>query len=676
MRYIGLCFLWLMGISTLWGQPAPLALPKVSRALLAEKSYPDFPEAEAIILQDYGELDYAVMGGKLKLYYRYLRQIKILENSGERWTEIRIPYSEDEKIVDMTALTYTLTEEEDKVVKVKIDKDGISDRALGEGQYERILRIPQPLPGSIIEYRYMIQTEDYGRLRPWQFQHDIPVLHSQYMTRIPSEFTYMVILQGENHPLSRQTKSYPQQQRYRFVDKIDDYPRVYPRGNSDGINFMDEESYIMTNVPPFKAEPLMSSPNNYLAKIRFQLKEVEGLGNGKGKIVQTWKDLNDRMLVHPQFGRQLSKYTNWENEVAAMLTSNPVERLRMEAIFAKVHERIRWNGTYGIFVKNDLPEVYEQKTGNSAEINLLLTAMLQSEGFKASPVLVSTREHGEVSELFPMLEQFNHVIVQVDFKGERIFMDASQDFVPMGMLPFNVVGGQGFRIGDKRALWLPLRARHAKYRRTYARFIMDEEGRLNGKIRHLDKGYSAARTRSLLAGYDQQVEGFFKDEMIAEFGDAELGVFSVTDQYLVGEPVATRAEINTSDFVTMTDEMVLLSPLLSEGYELNPFGLGERKYPVDFGVPIMEQFLLVLTIPDGFQFEVVPEDIRVVLPRDAGSFSYQTMVIQGKHIQILSKIEINKTVFQPEEYDAIRSFFDHIAAKHAEKLIIRKADKG
>jgi hypothetical protein len=115
---------------------------------------------------------------------------------------------------------------------------------------------------------------------------------------------------------------------------------------------------------------------------------------------------------------------------------------------------------------------------------------------------------------------------------------------------------------------------------------------------------------------------------------------------------------------------------LSEGYEENPFGLGERNYPVDFGVPIVEQFLLVLTLPDGYTFDVIPEEIHVVLPRDAGRFRYQTLVIQGRHIQILSEIEINKTVFDPEEYGAIRSFFDHIAAKHTEKLIIGRGNGG
>lgn len=676
MRSNIIFFLCLMVPLWLVSQVPPLPMPKVSKDLLAQKSYDAFPEAEAIIIQDYGDLDFHVIGGKLKLHYRYFRQMKVLKESGKRWAEIRIPYAENEEVMDIDAFIHTLSENDRKVVKVKLDRSGISDRAIGKGTYEKILRLPSPLPGAVISYRYAIQTEDYGILRPWQFQYEIPVLHSEYVTRIPSEFFYLGIFQGENHNLQRRSNSILQTQGYRFVERIGDFPRVYPKNQSTGMKFMTEEAYFMSDIPSFKPEPLMGSPNNYIARLRFQLSKVNGLNEGKGKIVQTWKDLNERLLAHPLFGRQLHKYTDWEAAVNAMLTSNPEDRLRIEALFEKVREQTRWNGVYGIFVQNDLPDVFAQKAGNSAEINLMLTAILQAEGFKAYPVLVSTRDHGQVNELFPMLDQFNHVITQVDFRGERIFMDATQAFIPMGMLPFNVVNGMGYRVGDKRAGWVPLRPQHAKHRRSYARFIMDEEGRLAGRIHHLDKGYSAARTRALLASYDQQVEDFFRDQVIAEFSDAELGEFDVKDQHLIGEPVSTKANLNTSDFVTVTDEVVLLSPLLSEGYEENPFGIGERNYPVDFGVPIVEQFLLVLTIPDGYSFDVVPEEIHVVLPRNGGKFSYQTLIIQGKHIQILSKIEINKTVFSPEEYISIRSFFDHIAAKHAEKLIIKRGGNG
>jgi hypothetical protein len=657
-------------------QPTALNLPKVSKELLATEQYESFPDAEAVITQDYGDLSFMVVNGQLKLYYRYLRQVKVLQEPGAKWATVRIPYKADEKITQVFGTTYTLSENGNKVVRVKFNKDDILDYRLAGSQREMVLRLPPPRPGAVFAYSYVLQTEDYGRLRPWQFQQSIPVLYSEYVTHIPEEFEYLGILQGENKDLRKETSNQAQSHRFRFVQREDGLPRVIAKQVHHSLPPMATiSSYSMSEIPAFEEEPLMSSPNNYMPRLRFQLSRVKGLDEGNGRIIRSWRDLNDRLLAHPNFGQQLGLYADWKAETQRLLGDLPEGREQIEQLFNQVRKRINWNRVYGTFAEQDLPEVYRNKAGNSVEINLLLTAMLRSLEYKAYPVLVSTRSHGQVSSLFPILEQFNHVIVQVDYRGERILMDASQDFVPMGMLPAHLINGLGYRIHERRSGWQPLRPQHEKFRRTYARFVLDEDGRLNGRIRHLDKGYSAARTRAMLANYDQEVESFFRDHMIAEFDEFELGELSVKDKDRLGEPVATKYEIGTSDYVTQSGELVLVSPLLSEGYDQNPFGMGERRYPVDFGVPIAEQYLLVLSLPDNYEFEVVPEDIQVNLPNDGGRFLYRTLIINN-HIQLLSKIEINKTLFKPGEYDALRSFFDHIAAKHSQKLVIRKRSRG
>lgn len=54
-------------------------------------------------------------------------------------------------------------------------------------------------------------------------------------------------------------------------------------------------------------------------------------------------------------------------------------------------------------------KAYKDKTGNIADINLMLTAMLRSAGLTANPVLVSTRSNGIA--LFPNRNAFNYVIL-------------------------------------------------------------------------------------------------------------------------------------------------------------------------------------------------------------------------------------------------------------------------
>jgi hypothetical protein len=53
-------------------------------------------------------------------------------------------------------------------------------------------------------------------------------------------------------------------------------------------------------------------------------------------------------------------------------------------------------------------KAYKDKTGNVAEINLMLTAMLRYAGLNANPVLVSTRSNGIA--MFPNRTAFNYVM--------------------------------------------------------------------------------------------------------------------------------------------------------------------------------------------------------------------------------------------------------------------------
>jgi hypothetical protein len=66
-------------------------------------------------------------------------------------------------------------------------------------------------------------------------------------------------------------------------------------------------------------------------------------------------------------------------------------RKKIEVIFNFVKTKVKWND-YNGYSCNDGVKV--KQTGNVAEINLMLTAMLCYAGLTANPVWVSTRSNG------------------------------------------------------------------------------------------------------------------------------------------------------------------------------------------------------------------------------------------------------------------------------------------
>lgn len=114
--------------------------------------------------------------------------------------------------------------------------------------------------------------------------------------------------------------------------------------------------------------------------------------------------------------------------------------------------------------------------------------------------------------------------------------------------------------------------------------------------------------------------------------------------------------------------------MLTEGVKSNPFTSAQRLYPVEMEYPYDETYLLRLEIPAGYVVDELPKQQIVKLNPDGdGAFEYRIAEADGA-ISLRSRILIKRANFDPEEYDALRTFFSHIVKKHAEQIVFKKKD--
>ena len=67
-------------------------------------------------------------------------------------------------------------------------------------------------------------------------------------------------------------------------------------------------------------------------------------------------------------------------------------------------------GIDGFTASNSLRNVMNKEKGSSAEINMILIAMLRSAGLNADPVILSTRSNGSLNQNSAMMQQFNYLV--------------------------------------------------------------------------------------------------------------------------------------------------------------------------------------------------------------------------------------------------------------------------
>src|SRR5205085_10865348 len=108
---------------------------------------------------------------------------------------------------------------------------------------------------------------------------------------------------------------------------------------------------------------------------------------------------------------------------------------KAKRVYEFVKQKFEWNGVYGLYSEYGLRKALDLGKGNVGDINLTLIASLVAADLNAEPVILSTRANGFPVELHPVLSDFNYVIARLTIDNKTYLLDATDDFLPFGLIP-------------------------------------------------------------------------------------------------------------------------------------------------------------------------------------------------------------------------------------------------
>jgi hypothetical protein len=265
--------------------------------------------------------------------------------------------------------------------------------------------MPDVKEGSVFEVSYKIRSPFLFNLRSWQFQYEIPVIYSKYTTKMIPFYEYVYIRHGNK--------------------KFDDFQSYTDKGLPKKFRSFEYQekvySFTMKDLPAFKDESFITSVNDYVSRIEFQLATVHKTDGTSEEIMTSWQRISDDMLNNEFFGSYLSSCRNKSKDMTDTLKKASISAIEQAKIIDRfVKSNFNWDGNSSKYVNKSAKDFLKSKTGNCAEINLFLAGMLNSAGIDAYPVLLSTRMHGKLNKDYPLYNSFNYVIVQaiIDTTGE------------------------------------------------------------------------------------------------------------------------------------------------------------------------------------------------------------------------------------------------------------------
>jgi hypothetical protein len=133
---------------------------------------------------------------------------------------------------------------------------------------------------------------------------------------------------------------------------------------------------------------------------------------------------------------------------------------------------------------------------------------LQEVGLAANPVILATREIGLPNHLYPVISDFNYVIASVDINGEKYLLDASDHFLPFGLLPERCLNGSGRTISKKEeeSGWVDIKPRE-KQKQQITLTLTLNENTFKGDLSIVSSGYEAYDKRKAI-GAQESIEKY------------------------------------------------------------------------------------------------------------------------------------------------------------------------
>ncbi|PJJ84866.1 DUF3857 domain-containing protein [Mucilaginibacter auburnensis] len=621
------------------------------------KKYAKDTSAHAVVLNEFGDARITMTSNDdIRLVYKYHVRIKIFDNEGLKHGTVEIPLYIGkqvwEEVDDIEGITIS-TDASGAVKTQELKKAQIFTVDLNKTYKAVRFAMPALVAGSIIEYRYTVTTPYFEDFHDWQFQSDIPKVKSQYEAHIPGFWQFNALKRGYLELTTNQSS-------------IDRECFSVRGSKADCAHFV----YGMKDIPAFIEEDYMTAPKNFISAIYFELYEYSNPYDGvKTRLAKEWKDVDNQLKRDEYFGLQIKKKDIFKDKIAAIIAGQPDELGRAKAVYAFIQKNMKWNDFIG-FGSESVRKAFDAHTGTSGDINLALVAALASANINVEAVLISTRSHGEVNKLYPVITEFNYVLAKANIDGKSYLLDATDPLLAFGMLPMRCLNDQGRVMSlDKPSYWIDIKTPNSQSITRVLDLALNTDGKLKGKITFYSKGYSGYQKRQAIKKFNSVDE--YVENMDEKLPKIKIKNFTVSGVDTLDATISEVYEVEIDAYESMNHEKLSFNPFIFGQITTNPFKLNERSYPVDWGMPSDERFILNVKLPDGYTIENPPQNTTVALPNQGGLFAVVYSAVDNT-FSLSHVTQFRKSIYMPQEYPYLKELYNKIILSEKSEMIFKK----
>jgi transglutaminase-like putative cysteine protease len=625
---------------------------------LARENLPDYPDNPIAVqlLDEYQTtvLDNGEIDTRHRIAYKLLRP-----EARDEYGSAAVSFDNETKVISFNAWTITRDGHEFALK----DKDSLETSMTTYEVFSDIkakfLKFTDASPGNVVGYEYVQKQRPFVFEDDWWFQDRIPLRHGRLILQIPTGWEYTA----------------------HWINYPDQKPQI------SGNQYLWE----VNDIPALDAEPDM--PPGPAVAGWVGLKYFPHDPAMRARTTGSWSDLGLWYSGIMQASRNSSPEIK---QKVAELTSGLSDPLaKMRALTEYMQKKIRYAAIeFGIggIQPHLATDVLAHQYGDCKDKATLLSSMLHEIGIESYYVVVD-HERGVVRSDYPSMHS-DHVILAIrvpdgldaaslyavvnDPKlGRLLFFDPTNEYVPLGYLPWYLQNNDGLVVTSQGGTLIPMPLSPPSTNRLLrtATLTLSATGQLSGEVQETDWGGPAADQREAFLG----VQPSKRAEVIEGF----LGHF-LSEYVLTG---ATLTNLDTYDqnfgltykfvsprYATVSGNLLLLRPRVvgdTDSQMLRLFNEQKpRKYAVEFQEATRQDDMIDITLPPGYVLDGVPPPVQLECPY--GSYHSEIHVADGV-LHYRRTYEIKDTEVPTEKLPEIRTFLKQIAADQESSALLRPA---
>lgn len=628
---------------------------KIDQADLELKACDFEKDANAEVLFNKGNVYYGIDLGTITEEVH--KRIKIFNDNGKSAADIHIKYWSGDHLEYITGLqAQTINLVDGKVQITKLDKKQIFTKAIDKYISELTFTMPDIKPGSVIEFKYNWNANDYADIPDWEFQEKLPVRYSEFAVGIPDVFYF--------RPQSRLTMPLS-----KMTTKTDGRSFMYD-GQAYPYN-IESATRGMSDIPSLRDEPFMSSYVDNVQSIRFQLVSVKPMGGFIKTFMDSWAKVGGYLADKDDFGGQLRRKLANEDGIISKAKSLKSDDERIAYVFNEVKNTMKWNDEDDRYTNDGTVKAWETRTGNSAEINLILYHLLKQSGVDAYPMIVSTREHGKVILYYTSTLQFNRAVVYVPIDSTKHYvLDATSKYNTYNETPAELLNSSGLYIDKQKKLYdiVYLKKEQPARQIVLINAEIKPGGKLDGEAQIASTSYNRINT---VERYKKDGEKKYIDYLRNDDNNLKISSVSFENMDVDTLPLAQKITFGL-DLAGSDDNYIYLNPNLFSPLKTNPFLSETRATDIDFGYPRNYTINGVYKVPAGYKVDALPKSVSMVMPDKSVSFR-RLVAEQDGTITIRFVINYSQAEYSKDNYPDFHEFFKKMHEMLNEQIILKKS---